>query len=471
MRKIRISDVTLRECAASSEHSLSFRERIEIAKLLDKLHCDVIEMPEIKNQSTDVLQIKTIASLMKHSAICADVGYDINNVETVWNCLKGALKPMLKVSIPVSPVQMEYKFGKKPPVVLKTAEELVAECKKYTDEIEFAAVDAVRAEKSFVYDIIKAALNAGASKITICDSEGQLLPSETTDYINELVEAVPELKASSLCIEIKDKLDMATASAFSAVLAGVDEIKTVVDGFSYPSLENIMNVFAARGDASGISSKIRTTELGRTISLMKNILNSVKSENSPFENGVKEESSSISLQNTDTITTVIAAVRKIGYDLTEEDKAKVYEAFKRVAAKKDFVGSKELDAIVASSAHQVPSTYKIESYVINSGNIITATANIKLIKDEKALTGVSVGDGPVDAAFLAIEQITGHHYELDDFQIRAVTEGREAMGSSVVKLRSSTGKLYSGMGISTDVIGASIRAYVSALNKIAFEEG
>ena len=120
---------------------------------------------------------------------------------------------------------------------------------------------------------------------------------------------------------------------------------------------------------------------------------------------------------------------------------------------------------------QVPSIYSIDSYVINSGNIITATANIKLIKDGTAISGVSVGDGPIDAAFLAIEQIIGHHYELDDFQIKAVTEGREAMGHALVKLRSSTGKLYSGTGISTDIIGASIRAYVSALNKIAYEEG
>ena len=149
--------------------------------------------------------------------------------------------------------------------------------------------------------------------------------------------------------------------------------------------------------------------------------------------------------------------------------AKVYAAFLRIADKKN-VGEKELDAIVASAALQVPPTYTLESYVINSGNVITATAQVKLLKQGKTLSGFAVGDGPIDAAFLAIEQIIGHHYELDDFQIQAVTEGREAMGSALVRLRED-GKLYSGKGISTDIIGASIHAYLNALNKIVYEEG
>ncbi len=147
----------------------------------------------------------------------------------------------------------------------------------------------------------------------------------------------------------------------------------------------------------------------------------------------------------------------------------MYDAFQRIAAKKHFVSTKELEAIVASAALQVPSTYHIDSYVITCGNTVSAMATVTLERDGKKLQGVCMGDGPIDASFLAIEQIIGHHYELDDFQIQAVTEGREAMGSALVKLRAG-GKLYSGNGISTDVIGASIRAYISALNKIVYEE-
>ena len=166
---------------------------------------------------------------------------------------------------------------------------------------------------------------------------------------------------------------------------------------------------------------------------------------------------------------VLKTAEKLGYDLSEEDGAKVYEAFKAIAAKKEKVSARELDAIVASAAMQVPPTYQLDTYVITAGNTISSTAHLKIAKAGAMLEGVSVGDGPIDAAFLAIERITGQHYELDDFQIQAVTEGREAMGQTVVKLRAS-GKVYSGRGISTDIVGASIRAYINALNKIVYEE-
>ena len=170
-----------------------------------------------------------------------------------------------------------------------------------------------------------------------------------------------------------------------------------------------------------------------------------------------------------TLKDVITVSKKLGYDLTDEDYGKVYEEFKRVITKKEVIGSTELDAIIASTAMQVPSTYHLVTYVVNNGNIIPATANVTLERDGEKFSGVSTGDGPIDAAFHAIEQIIGHHYELDDFQIHSVTKGREAVGSSVIRLRAN-GKLYSGNGVSTDIISACIRAYVNALNKIVYEE-
>ena len=176
----------------------------------------------------------------------------------------------------------------------------------------------------------------------------------------------------------------------------------------------------------------------------------------------------ISLDDKDDVEAVRDATVKIGYDLSDEDVNKVYAEFLRVAANKR-VGAKELDAIVASVALQVPATYVLESYVINNGNIIRASAQITLSVNGEKKQGVMLGDGPIDAAFLCLEQIIGTHYELDDFEIQSVTEGKEALGSALVKLRKD-GKLYSGKGISADIIGASIRAYLSAVNKIAYEE-
>ena len=147
----------------------------------------------------------------------------------------------------------------------------------------------------------------------------------------------------------------------------------------------------------------------------------------------------------------------------------MFEAFKKIAANKERVGATELDAIVASAALQVPPTYILEGYVINAGLSFNATSHISLRKDGEVIEAVSLGDGPIDSSFKSIESVVGKHYELDDFRIQAVTEGREAMGESIVKLIAD-GKVYSGRGISTDIVESSIRAYINALNKIAYEE-
>ena len=175
------------------------------------------------------------------------------------------------------------------------------------------------------------------------------------------------------------------------------------------------------------------------------------------------------LNGESTLADIAKAVYALGYEISDEDNGKVYEEFKRVVSRKESISAKELEAIVASTAMQVPSTYHVENYICNNGSAVKSMACVSLLKDDIVYDGVSTGAGPIDASFRAIEQAIGHHYELDDFQIQAVTEGREALGSALVKLRSG-GKLYSGNGLSTDIVGASIRAFVNALNKIVYEE-
>ena len=211
---------------------------------------------------------------------------------------------------------------------------------------------------------------------------------------------------------------------------------------------------------------IRTTQITRIIDQIDRICQADKKYSS---SATSSEDGDIFLTVHDDLAAVTVAITKLGYDLSDEDCAKVYSAFIKIAEKKEKVGLKELDAIVASCAMQVPETYKLDTYLITSGNTVSATAHIKLIKDGEPAEGVYIGDGAIDAAFQAIEKITGCHYELDDFQLQAVTEGREAMGQTVVKLRAGA-KVYSGRGISTDIVGAGIQAYLSALNKIIYEE-
>jgi 2-isopropylmalate synthase len=262
---------------------------------------------------------------------------------------------------------------------------------------------------------------------------------------------------------------MADACVIAAACQGAGEIKTAAYPINTASLSNISRIIKTRGTSFDADCSVRVTQLNRIVNQITWMCSTDRRSTSPFDSGVREDDDGIFLTAYDKISSVLKAVEQLGYELSEEDKMAVYDAFCHIAAKKDKVSIRELDAIVASAAMQVPPAYQLETYVINSGNTISSSAHLKLRRDNRMLEGICLGDGPIDAAFLAIESITGKHYELDDFQIQAVTEGREAMGQTIVRLRSG-GKLYSGRGISTDIVCASIKAYLNALNKIVYEE-
>ena len=469
MRSIKLIDITLRESNAFRESALSFKEKLEVARGLDRLRVDALELAPIAAGKADQLSNKTIASVVS-CALTAAVDITGSSVEETWESIRMAKHPRLNVLAPASPVQMEYLAHKKAPAMLETIAETVKKCRFFCEVVEFSALDATRAEREFLYKALDTAVQAGASRITLCDSAGIFLPDEFAAFVSDVRANVPSLENIDICVQISDEMNMAAACAAAAIKAGAVGVKCTVTHAGYPTLEQMSRFIRVKGVDLDINSGLRTTELSRTVTTLSRLLETQRTETSSFDTVVGNDISGVCLSENDQISDVISVVRQLGYELSDEDYAKVYEAFRRVAVKKSFVGTRELDAIVASTAMQVPTTYRIERYVINSGNVITATANLTLEKDGQKFRSVAIGDGPVDAAFLAIEQIIGHHYELDDFQIQTVTEGREAMGSALVKLRAN-GKLYSGNGISTDIIGASIRAYISALNKIVYEEG
>ena len=467
MEKIRISDMTMKQ--GSKEFSLSFKEKIELSKLLDKLGVSVIEVEGIQNARIDALRIKSIAMAVKESVVAVPVQMSAEGVMAAWNAGSQAKHPRLQVCAPVSSVQMEYLFHKKPDAMKAAIAETIAACCKVCKDVEFVADDATRSDPQFLYQVIAAAVEAGAKTVTVCDTAGAMLPDEFTAFLEGIYENVPALKDITLGVACSDGLAMADSCAIAAVRVGAREIKAAAYRLDAISLPNVAKVLSAKGDAFGVACSVRTTQMKRITDQIAWMCQTGRSKNSPFENGVQEEDGGVYLTAHDDVAAVMKAAERLGYDLSEEDGTKVYEAFKAIAAKKEKVSTKELDAIVASAAMQVPPTYVLDTYVITAGNTISATAHLKLSKNGTMLEGVCVGDGPIDAAFLAIERITGEHYELDDFQIQAVTEGREAMGQTVVKLRAS-GKVFSGRGISTDIVGASIRAYINALNKIVYEE-
>lgn len=469
MRDIAISDITLTQAGKNGKLNLSFREKIEIAKLLDKLGVNVIEVGTITEKKVDALLIKSIATALKDSVLCAGVTLEKESIEETWNALKEASHPRLQLCAPLSAVQMEYIAHKKPTAMLTSIKEIIQTCRTYTEDVEFAAGDATRSDEAFLYEALQCAIDAGASTITICDSAGTMLPDEFEAFFHKLYENVTGLHDVRVGVCCSNALSMADSSGIAAVRSGCAEVKTTVCNLGFVSLLNIANILSQKGDGFGARTTVRTTQLNRIAKQIVRLCKSERSETSPFDSGVRDTDEETMINANEDISAVMKVVEKLGYDLSKEDSLRVYEEFQKIAQKREIVSSRELDAIIATTALQVPPAYELETYLVNSGNKISAMAHLKLLKHGRPLEGIALGDGPIDASFLAVEQIVGVHYELDDFQIQAVTQGHAAMGETIVKLRSN-GKLYSGRGISTDIVGASISAYINALNKIIYEE-
>lgn len=476
MQKIRITDITLRERELDSASGLSFKEQIEIAKILEKLHVDVIETGFLKDEQVGTITVRTIAGFLKNSVLCVPVGLDRDAIDKAWKALSGAAHPRINLVVPTSAIQMEYVHHTKPAAMLERIEELSAYCVSLCPDVEFSAEDATRSESEFLHKAVAAAIKSGVKTVTLCDSAGEILPQEITNLISQLRKEVPECSDITLAFQCKDELGLATANALSAVSAGITHLKTTCGGIGNAlSLEELIHTLRVREDALGICFEVNATGLQRSCKQIERLMGMNRTGKSVFSHTVGSPETEDNLAKEElTVDSDLLVIRrrveKLGYDLEEKDLEQVYRQFHRLASKKK-VDNRDLEAIIAESTQQVSPTYQLVHYVINSGNSIAATAciKVKINREDEVRQTVSTGDGPIDAAFLTIEQLLGRHFELDDFQIQAVTEGREAMGDALVKLRHN-GKLYSGHGLSTDIIGASINAYLNAVNKIVYEE-
>lgn len=455
MNQIRIADRTL----CQKETVFSFKEKLEIARYLGRLNVDQIDLPKIENEKTDTLLIKTMSTFIRTPILSIGADADADSVSAAISAATGIENAGIRIEVPVSPVGMEYIARKKAPAMITAVKEAAKSCKEAGFFTEICALDATRAEKSFLLELVKEA--ACADLITFRDDAAEMLPDSFAGFIKEID------CACAKGIAANNKNGLACADAVLAAKAGVQTIKTSAVGTEEIPLETLGTIIKNCGNTNGFSANIRVTELNKTIKQIGWVTDSSSNEKSVLTVSGTDESG-IKLTAESERDEVYSAISRLGYDLSIEDQEAVFEAVSRITEKRT-VDAHELDAVIASVALEVPQTYKLVSYVVNNGNIINTSAQISLSRDGTVLNGIEIGDGPVDAAFLAIEKIIGHHYELDDFQIQSLSEGQAALGQTVVKLRNN-GKLYSGKGISSDIIGASIRAYISAVNKIVYEE-
>ncbi|MBO5408820.1 MAG: hypothetical protein J6A61_05455 [Clostridia bacterium] len=461
MRTINVTDITLKKLSEDRAISLLFREKSKIASCADILGASAIELPAVKNLREDTIIYKTIAQNVQNAILSIPVGFEKEGVADAWECMKEAEQPRLQVELPVSTLQMEYTYHVKQAVMLEKIAELTKEAKTYCNDVEFSALDATRADAEFLILAAKEAEANGATLVTVCDNAGQSTPEE----IAALVATVKEAVNIPVYVQVSDRINLGVACAFAAITSGADGIKCAMAGKEILLTGEFSD--AMRACSSRLDAKIEldATKIHASIDDM---LANIHHEN--YENeAIVTDKKKILLDSDSTVAQVSQAAVVLGYELSDSDIGNVYKALMQVCEKKGAVGAKEFEALIASSAMQAPSTYHFETYTTTSSNAASSMSQVTLKANGELMCGVANGDGPIDSAFRAIEQCIGHHYELDDFQVQSVTEGKEALGSALVRLRNN-GKLYSGNGTSTDIVAASIRAYINALNKIVFEE-
>ncbi len=461
MKKIKITDITLKKLSQEREVALLFREKTAIAVCADAIGADAIELAPIKNLREDTIIYKTISQNVKNAIVTVPVGFNKEDVENAWECVKEAKNPRLQVELPVSTVQMEYTYHIKAEKMLDKIGELVKTAKELCDDVEFSALDATRADEDFLINAVKKAEENGAGIITICDDAGISLP----ESIAELVEKIKGQVNIPVFLQVSDRINMGVASAIASVAKGVDGLKCAMAGKDILLTGEISDAINVCSAQIGAEINLNNTKIHASID---DLLASISHDAYEIETAVSDKKK-ILLDSDATLAQVEQAAQVLGYDLSDSDCGNVHKALMHVCEKKDAVGAKELEALIASYAMQAPSTYHLESYTTTSSNLTSSLSQVTLKSNDEIMQGVSTGDGPIASALLAIEQCIGHHYELDDFQIQSVTEGKEALGSAIVRLRNN-GKLYSGNGVSSDIVTASIRAYLNALNKIVFEE-
>ena len=463
MHRIVLSDRTL---FSVSVREAGFRQKLEAARRLDHLGVGAVETPALSADEGDMLLMRSLCRTVRRSALACETGWTRESVDRSWAAVQAAAHPRLIVSLPLTSAQLEYRCHVKPPKALEWIRTLVQEAKALCGDVEFSCEDVTRAELPYALEAVRAAIEAGAGRIALCDSAGLALPHEIAALVAEVRKAAGQ--ETVISVQCGNELNLAAACAVSALQSGADEIKTAYGTPSALSPVCMARLLRARGDDLGLSCDLDITRVERTETELRELFTASAGKQTPFDGHAFSDAGEVLLPSGADDESLLAAIHALGYELNEEDLGLVREAIEREAKGKGLTRA-ELEALILSSSRQVPPTYRLKSYLINSGNTITPSAHVVLEKEGKPLTGLCAGDGPIDAAFLAIEQIIGAHYELDDFQIAAVTQNRESMGDALVRLRRE-GKIYAGKGISTDIIGASIRAYLNALNKIAYEE-
>jgi len=500
-KQIKIFDTTLRDGEQSPGCSMNLSEKIQMAKQIEKMKVDVIEAGFAIASKGDFESVSEIARNIKESRVASLSRALKKDIDCAWDAVKHARLPRIHTFIATSDIHMKYKLKMKPEDVMAQAVEMVKYAKAYCEDIEFSAEDATRSDAEFLYRIITKVIDAGATVVNIPDTVGYTTPDEYFKLITGIRENVPNIHKVDISVHCHNDLGMAVANTLAAARAGATQLECTINGIGEragnAALEEVVMALNTRKDIYGAECKVDTTQIMRSSSLLTSITgvkvqpnkaivgaNAFAHESGIHQHGMLQEKSTYEIMTPESIglnknKMVLGKhsgrhafedkLKDMGYELTKEELEKAFEKFKALADKKKTIFDKDIEAIIAEDfATEVSEAYQLESFIINSGNAITSTATIALRHNGEILEEVAAGDGPVDASFNAIEKIIGKKLNLHDYTIHSVTSGKDAQGEAGVKL-SHKERVYKGKGLSTDILEASIRAYINCVNKMEYD--
>ncbi|NLK71942.1 MAG: 2-isopropylmalate synthase [Clostridiales bacterium] len=501
-KKIIIFDTTLRDGEQSPGCSMNLKEKLEMAKQLERLRVNIIEAGFPAASPGDFASVQEIAKTIKECSVAGLARALKSDIDQAWEAVKYSQAPRIHTFLATSDIHMQYKLKMEPQQVKETAVEMVAYAKKYCSDIEFSAEDATRSDPYFLAEIFEEVIRAGATTINIPDTVGYTTPDEFYELIMTIRKNTPSIDKVNISVHCHNDLGLAVANTLAAGKAGAVQFECTVNGIGEragnAALEELVMILDTRKDIYNFTTDIKTNEIMRSSSLLTRITgvkvqpnkaivgaNAFAHESGIHQHGVLSNKKTYEIMTFESIgltknTMVLGKhsgrhafeekVKQLGYTLPKDELDKAFARFKNIADKKKEVYDRDIEAIISKESVQVPKTYTLKRFVINSGNTITSTALVMMKRDDREIEEVAVGDGPVDAAFKAIEKIVTQKLKLEDYQIQSVTEGEDALGDALVKISNEAGRVYVGRGLSTDVIEASIHAFINAVNKMIYEE-
>ncbi len=493
--KIYIFDTTLRDGEQSPGCSMNFEEKIRMARQLERLQVDVIEAGFPIASDGDFESVREIAKLVRGCSIAALSRATIPDIDRAWEALKLAAKPRIHTFLATSDIHLKYKLRKSREQILDDAVKAVRHAKSFCEDVEFSAEDGSRSDLDYLCQILEAVIAEGATVVNIPDTVGYSIPDEYGKIIRTLIERVPNIGKAIVSVHCHDDLGLGVANSLAGIMNGARQVECTVNGIGEragnASLEEIAMAIKTRHETLGFetnvnaeeiykSSRLLTTLTGMHVQRNKAIVgeNAFAHEAGIHQDGVLKNPLTYEIMTPQTVgikhSTLVLGKHsgrhalkqrysELGYELLHDELDSVYKLFTKIADEKKDIFDDDLIAILQDEISSMKSLYTLENLQVTSGLNVVPTAMVGLKRNDEILQDSATGDGPVDAAYRAIERITGISGQLLDYSIKSVSWGHDAIGEVFVKI-AIDGYVFNGRSASTDVITGSVKAYLNAIN-------